>query len=132
MLSGTDKHGFAVLRSSPLPELEAVMHYMRHERTGLELVWIERAEANRTFGIAFPTLPEDDTGVFHILEHSVLCGSELLPGQGALRGAHEDLHEHLPQRHDLPGQDLLPHLQPQPARTSSTSCASISTPCSAR
>ena len=77
MLSGTDKHGFAVLRSSPLPELEAVMHYMRHERTGLELVWIERAEANRTFGIAFPTLPEDDTGVFHILEHSVLCGSEL-------------------------------------------------------
>ena len=30
MLSGTDKHGFAVLRSSPLPELEAVMHYMRH------------------------------------------------------------------------------------------------------
>ena len=79
MLSGTDKHGFAVLRSSPLPELEAVMHYMRHERTGLELVWIERAEANRTFGIAFPTLPEDDTGVFHILEHSVLCGSERYP-----------------------------------------------------
>ena len=28
MLSGTDKHGFAVLRSSPLPELEAVMHYL--------------------------------------------------------------------------------------------------------
>ena len=31
-----------------------------------------------------------------------------LSRQGALRGAHEDLHEHLPERHDLPGQDLLP------------------------
>ena len=38
------------------------------------LVWLERDEENKTFGIAFPTLPKDDTGVFHILEHSVLCG----------------------------------------------------------
>ena len=79
MLSGTTNHGFAVLRTQPLPELGAVMHHLRHERTGLELVWLERDEVNRTFGIAFPTLPEDDTGVFHILEHSVLCGSERYP-----------------------------------------------------
>lgn len=77
MLTGTTNHGFTVIRTQPLPELDAVMHHLRHERTGLELVWIERGEVNRTFGIAFPTLPEDDTGVFHILEHSVLCGSEL-------------------------------------------------------
>ena len=77
MLTGTTKHGFTVIRTQPLPELDAVMYHMRHERTRLELVWIKRDEANRTFGIAFPTLPEDDTGVFHILEHSVLCGSEL-------------------------------------------------------
>lgn len=76
MLKGTTNHGFTVIRTQPLPELDAVMYLMRHERTGLELVWIKRSEVNRTFGIAFPTLPEDDTGVFHILEHSVLCGSE--------------------------------------------------------
>ena len=40
---------------------------------------MERAEENKTFGIAFPTLPSDDTGVFHILEHSVLCGSDKYP-----------------------------------------------------
>ena len=52
MLSGTTNHGFAVLRTQPLPELGAVMHHLRHERTGLELVWLERDEVNRTFGIA--------------------------------------------------------------------------------
>ena len=131
MLSGTDKHGFAVLRSSPLPELEAVMHYMRHERTGLELVWIERAEANRTFGIAFPTLPEDDTGVFHILEHSVLCGSELYrvkePFVELMKTSMNTFLNAMTSR--------TRPITPSPAataRTSSTSCASISTPCSAR
>lgn len=34
---------------------------------------------NKTFGIAFKTLPSDDSGVFHILEHSVLCGSQKYP-----------------------------------------------------
>lgn len=81
MLIDTQKHGFTVIRSRALPELDAQMHYLRHERTGLELVWLERDEVNMTFGIAFPTLPEDDTGVFHILEHSVLCGSERYPAK---------------------------------------------------
>lgn len=79
MLTGTTNHGFTVIRTQALLELNAVMYHLRHERTKLELVWISRDEENRTFGIAFPTLPEDDTGVFHILEHSVLCGSELYP-----------------------------------------------------
>ncbi len=79
MPTGTNTHGFIVIRTQPLEELDAVMYHMRHERTALELVWLKRAEENRTFGIAFPTLPEDDTGVFHILEHSVLCGSERYP-----------------------------------------------------
>ncbi len=72
-------HGFVVEESRPLPELDAVMYRMRHEGTGLDLVWISRDEVNKTFGIAFETLPWDDTGVFHILEHSVLCGSDKYP-----------------------------------------------------
>ena len=79
MLTGNTTHGFTVIRTQPLEELNAVMYHMRHERTRLGLVWIKRDEENCTFGIAFPTLPEDDTGVFHILEHSVLCGSERYP-----------------------------------------------------
>ena len=52
---------------------------MEHRKSGARLVWLERAEENKTFGIAFQTQPWDDTGIFHILEHSVLCGSERYP-----------------------------------------------------
>ncbi len=79
MITGNTICGFTVIRTCSLRELDAVMYHFRHEKTGLELVWISRTEENKTFGIAFQTLPEDDTGVFHILEHSVLCGSERYP-----------------------------------------------------
>ena len=75
----TPLHGFTEIRQAPLPELDATLHEMEHAQTGARLVWLERDEANMTFGIAFPTLPGDDTGVFHILEHSVLCGSDRYP-----------------------------------------------------
>ena len=46
-------------------------------KNGAELLWIERKEKNKTFSISYKTTPEDDTGVFHILEHSVLNGSKI-------------------------------------------------------
>lgn len=73
------RFGFIEISARPLEELEAVLHEMEHQKTGARLVWLEREEENKTFGIAFPTLPSDDTGVFHILEHSVLCGSDRYP-----------------------------------------------------
>ncbi len=74
-------HGFTVTGRRELGELDAVMYVMRHERTGLEAVWLSREEENKTFSIAFETLPDNDTGVFHILEHSVLCGSVKYPAK---------------------------------------------------
>ena len=73
------KHGFVLQSTRELPELSAKFHQLEHEKSGARLVWLERAEENKTFGIAFQTQPWDDTGVFHILEHSVLCGSERYP-----------------------------------------------------
>ena len=78
-MNGEKICGFTVTRTRELPELDAVLYQMTHDKTGLELVWLKREEENKTFGIAFETLPWDDTGVFHILEHSVLCGSERYP-----------------------------------------------------
>ena len=72
-------HGFRVTRIVPLEELAAQGIEMEHLNTGLKLFWLKRDEENKTFGIAFTTLPYDDTGVFHILEHSVLGGSEKYP-----------------------------------------------------
>ena len=72
-------HGFIQTQETPVHELGGTMLRFVHEKTGLELAWLKRPEENKTFGIAFETLPEDDTGVFHILEHSTLCGSEKYP-----------------------------------------------------
>ncbi len=79
MMTNWKHPGFTLTGETPLPELGGVLYRMTHDKTGLELVWLKRAEENKTFGIAFETLPWNDTGVFHILEHSVLCGSDKYP-----------------------------------------------------
>lgn len=72
-------YGFRVVSIQDLPELKASLCRMVYEKNGAELVWLDRADDNKTFAIAFKTIPQDDTGVFHILEHSVLCGSQKYP-----------------------------------------------------
>ncbi len=79
MMTNWKHPGFTLTGETQMPELNAVLYRMTHDKTGLELVWLKREEENKTFGIAFETLPWDDTGVFHILEHSVLCGSDKYP-----------------------------------------------------
>ena len=70
------KHGFKVMEIREVDDPKATMYLMKHEITGAELVWLKRDDDNKSFAIAFKTIPTDDTGVFHILEHSVLNGSE--------------------------------------------------------
>ena len=55
------------------------MYRLVYQKNGCELVWLKNEEKNKLFSIAFKTVPTDDTGVFHILEHSVLCGSKKYP-----------------------------------------------------
>ena len=69
-------HGFAVKEIHELASLGAVMYVLSHEKNGARLIYLDREEENKTFSVAFKTLPSDSTGVFHIIEHSVLCGSE--------------------------------------------------------
>ena len=72
-------HGFQVKHIRSLEELGGDFYEMEHLRTGAQLCWLARPDENKAFSIAFKTLPEDSTGVFHILEHSVLCGSDKYP-----------------------------------------------------
>lgn len=72
-------HGFESLRVQRIDELGATLHEYTHPRSGARLCWLEREDENKTFCASFRTLPYDDTGVFHILEHSVLCGSKQFP-----------------------------------------------------
>ena len=71
--------GFEVTGIEPLPELAGTAYIMRHAATGARALWIACDDDNKSFAIAFKTPPADDTGVFHIIEHSVLCGSDRFP-----------------------------------------------------
>lgn len=73
------RHGFVWESSEEMPEIEGTVHLMRHGASGARLMWMENDDANKAFSITFKTPAADDTGVFHILEHSVLCGSEKFP-----------------------------------------------------
>jgi len=72
-------HGFTKVRELELPEMASVAHLYRHDRTGARVLSIVNGDENKVFGITFRTPPKDSTGVAHILEHSVLCGSEKYP-----------------------------------------------------
>ena len=72
-------HGFRIARIRSSEELHGRLVEMTHEKTGARLAWLDNGAENKVFSIAFRTLPTDNTGVFHILEHSVLCGSEKYP-----------------------------------------------------
>ncbi len=72
-------HGFTVTAITEVTEISAALIEMRHEKSGARLNFLDREDENKTFAITFKTIPEDSTGVFHIIEHSVLCGSEKYP-----------------------------------------------------
>ena len=72
-------HGFRLLRSERIAEAEGTAFTFVHEKTGAQLFFLETADDNKVFSISFRTPPVDDTGVAHIVEHSVLCGSRKYP-----------------------------------------------------
>ncbi|MDD5475008.1 MAG: insulinase family protein [Syntrophales bacterium] len=72
-------HGFKLLNEIGIEELKSLARLYRHEKTGAELLSLINEDENKVFGITFRTPPEDSTGVAHILEHSVLCGSRKYP-----------------------------------------------------
>ena len=71
--------GFAVTSVEDLPEVEGRLVRLTYLKNGAEVAWLDRDDDNKTFAIAFKTIPGDDTGVAHIIEHSVLCGSRKYP-----------------------------------------------------
>lgn len=76
---GMKLHGFTLKRSRYITEQEATLYEFVHDKTGAELCYMDSDIDNKLFYVAFKTIPFDNTGVFHILEHSVLCGSDLYP-----------------------------------------------------
>ena len=74
-----DNYGFELIRDQYISELKTRARIYRHIQTGAELISLENDDENKVFGITFRTPPKDSTGVPHIIEHSVLCGSRKYP-----------------------------------------------------
>ena len=72
-------NNFKLVRTEEVNELNTLAKIYRHIPTGAEILSMENDDENKCFGIAFRTPPSDSTGVAHILEHTVLCGSEKYP-----------------------------------------------------
>lgn len=70
---------FTQLEQKNIDELNAVGRLFIHNKSGAKLFFITNDDDNKTFSISFRTPPMDDTGLPHILEHSVLCGSRKFP-----------------------------------------------------
>lgn len=77
--TGTGLHGFRVTRSVFVKELESQAYEMEHLQSGARVLYIQNEDDNKVFSISFRTTPSDSTGVPHICEHSVLCGSRKFP-----------------------------------------------------
>ncbi|MBW1988475.1 MAG: insulinase family protein [Deltaproteobacteria bacterium] len=72
-------HGFRVLRTEEVPSLFARFFELVHEATGARYIHIASQDEENAFAVGFKTVPTDSTGIAHILEHTVLCGSRNYP-----------------------------------------------------
>ncbi|KAF9903247.1 Mitochondrial presequence protease [Linnemannia zychae] len=76
---GKSVHGYTVVESRHIKELELDAIRLKHDKTGAEHLHIARDDSNNVFGVGFATPPDNSAGVPHILEHTTLCGSRSYP-----------------------------------------------------
>ena len=72
-------NAYEVLKEEDLQDIHSKGWLLKHKKTGARVMLIENSDENKVFNIAFRTPPKNSTGVAHILEHSVLCGSREFP-----------------------------------------------------
>ncbi len=71
--------GYELVQQKELRDLKSEGYFLRHKKTGARVILMENEDDNKVFFVGFRTPPEDSTGLPHILEHSVLCGSKNFP-----------------------------------------------------
>ena len=72
-------NGYETIEEREIGELNSKGTLLRHEKTGARVILMENEEENKVFYIGFRTPSVDSTGAAHIVEHTVLCGSEHFP-----------------------------------------------------
>ncbi|CAB5159150.1 Predicted insulinase-like Zn-dependent peptidase DVU0941 [Olavius algarvensis associated proteobacterium Delta 3] len=76
---GQTVSGYQVQRVQSLPAIDLTFYELSHINTGARHIHLGCSDTDNCFSVAFKTVPENSTGVAHILEHTVLCGSHKYP-----------------------------------------------------
>lgn len=74
--AGEEISGYKILRVEEIEDIKSILYQLEHVSTGARHIHLASNDRENTFGVTFRTVPSDSTGVAHILEHTVLCGSE--------------------------------------------------------
>ncbi len=77
--AGQEYKGFVITKYLPLNELQSTLTELIHESTGARVIQIANSDPENLFCLSFQTLPDSSNGIAHVLEHTVLCGSEKFP-----------------------------------------------------
>ena len=72
---------YELLQEHHLKDLQSEGYILKHKKSGAKVVLLSNNDENKVFSIGFRTPPKDSTGLPHILEHSVLCGSKRFPSK---------------------------------------------------
>ncbi|MGI6018266.1 MAG: insulinase family protein [Marvinbryantia sp.] len=72
---------YEIIKEEKIEDIKSMGMLLRHKKSGARVLLLENSDENKVFNIAFRTPPADSTGVAHILEHSVLCGSKKFPSK---------------------------------------------------
>lgn len=73
--------GYEFLKQEEIKDIHATGYLYRHKKSGARICVLSNEDENKVFHITFRTPPKNSTGVAHILEHSVLCGSKSFPSK---------------------------------------------------
>lgn len=79
MIQQNNITGYTLLKEEKLEDVKGIGLYYKHIKSGARVCVIKNEDENKVFCISFRTPPKDSTGVPHIIEHTVLCGSEKFP-----------------------------------------------------
>ena len=80
-MSIKDVKSYELIKEEALEGIKARGYLLRHKKSKARVIYIQNDDSNKVFCIGFRTPPDNSTGVPHILEHSVLCGSKNFPAK---------------------------------------------------
>ena len=81
MLDMKKLSSYELIKTEEITDVHSVGYLLKHKKSGARVMLLENDDDNKVFSIAFRTTPEDSTGVAHIMEHTVLCGSRKFPSK---------------------------------------------------